>query len=108
MKSTESTSDDLSRAKVEIAGRLSALGIDVGKDEDADLLRELSEAVERFEDAVESRGGDLMVDEAPRGAIAQPDDADFVLPRHTADESISAYIERLNRATDRVRQHPRR
>ena len=41
----------------------------------------LLESVERFELAVESRGGDLMVDEGPHGVTREPDDVHFVLPQ---------------------------
>jgi hypothetical protein len=100
-------SNDLNRAAEQITGRLSALGIWLSGAESAERLGELTDAVERFEDAVEARGGDLMIDEPPRGASGQPDDPDFVLPRRAVDESVEDYIARLDRATKQVLAHPR-
>ena len=100
-------SPDLDRAAHQIAARLSALGFNLDGTEDAEQLGDLADAIERFEDAVEARGGDLMVDEPPRGAAGQPDDPDFVLPRKADDETIPAYIQRLDSATQRVLGHPR-
>jgi hypothetical protein len=95
-------SNDLDRASQQITSRLSALGITLDGSESAEQITEIADAVERFEDAVEARGGDLMVDEPPRGAVAQPDGPDFALPRRAADESVTAYIARLDRATTRI------
>jgi hypothetical protein len=100
--------DDLARVSREVAARLAALGIALDGHEDADELTELEEAVERFEEAVESRGGDLMVDEPPEGHRGQPDDPHFALPRRLDHESIARYLERLSHATDVVLRHPAR
>lgn len=100
-----SRSQDSARVAEQIATRMSALGIRLDGTESAELLGELADAVERFEDAVEACGGDLMVDEPPRGANGQPDDPEFILPRRAADETIGAYIARLDRATVRVQAH---
>lgn len=97
---------DIERVSQEIAGRLSALGIELTGRERTDELVRLQEAVERFEDAVEARGGDLMVDEGPRGHATQPDDPHFALPRRDPHESVDQYLDRLARATDTVRRHP--
>ena len=104
---TASGNADLSRAAQHISAHLATLGIDLSDAASADTVREVSEAVERFEEAVRARGGDLMVDEAPRGEKTQPDDPDFALPRPNADEGVAAYVERLRAATSRVLQHPR-
>jgi hypothetical protein len=93
---------DETRAAQQISGHLSTLGIEIDADADIITLRTLAEAVERFENAVRGRGGNLMVDEAPRDSRGQPDDRDFALPRPRADESIPAYLERLAAATRRV------
>ena len=100
-----SRSEDLNRAAGQISGRLSALGIRLDGTESAELLGALADAVERFEDAVEACGGDLMVDEPPKGATGHPDDPEFILPRRAADESVEAYLARLDRATARVEAH---
>jgi hypothetical protein len=94
--------DDLERASLTISSRLGALGIDLDGTESPDQLTQIADAVERFEDAVEAQGGDLMVDEPPPGSPGQPDGADCVLPWRAADESVSAYVSRLDRATERL------
>ena len=100
-----SRSEDLRRAAEQITARLSGLGIWLDGDESPELLGELTDAIERFEDAVEACGGDLMVDEPPRGATGKPDDPEFMLPRRATDESVETYIGRLERATARVLAH---
>jgi hypothetical protein len=100
--------DDLQRVSSELIGRLDGLGIRVSGTEQPEELLALVEAVDRFEDAVESRGGDLMMDEAPRGKTAQPDDRHFALPLRRDSESVRQYVERLDRATDDVRRHAQR
>ncbi len=93
---------DVRRVKGQLTGRLSALGIDLDGDESPEQLASLTEAIERFEDAVEAAGGDLMVDEPPRGQKAQPDRPDFALPRRNADESIDMYIGQLEDAAQKL------
>ena len=93
---------DVGRVSEQLTGRLSALGIDLDGDESPEQLAQLSSAIERFEDAVEAAGGDLMVDEPPRGRTAQPDGAGFSLPRRNADESIDMYIGQIEAAADRI------
>jgi hypothetical protein len=97
--------EDLERVSGELVGRLDGLGIRVSGDESPEDLLALVEAVDRFEAAVESRGGDLMVDEGPRGHTTQPDDRHFALPRRRDDESIAEYLARLASATQAVRHH---
>jgi protein-disulfide isomerase len=87
------------RVAEEIASRLHALGVMLTGDESGEELADLLEAVEYFEEAVESRGGDLMVDE-PIGAEPpiQPDAAAFVLPPREVQESVGAYLQRIDLA----------
>lgn len=99
-------SNDLRRAAEEVVARLEGLGVVVNGDESPEALVELLEEVERFEDAVEARGGDLMVDEGDSTrAASEPDDPHFALPARRADESLRSYRERLARATDEVLRH---
>lgn len=97
--------DDLQRASSEVASRLEGLGIALNGDESEEDLVRLLEEVERFEDAVEAHGGDLMMDETPPGSRPQPDDPHFALPARRADETIRRYRERVARATDAVQRH---
>ena len=83
----------------EVAARLRARGVHLTGDESSEQVVSVLEAVERFERAVEAEGGDLMVDTQP---AREPDNPDFVLPQRAADESIAAYIRRIDDATGRV------
>jgi hypothetical protein len=46
-----------------------------------------------------------MVDEAPAGHVTEPDDVHFALPVRHEHESVTAYIERVEEATDVVERH---
>ena len=98
-------SEELQRASREVIARLDALGVELNGDESPEALILVLEEIERFEAAVEARGGDLMMDEGPPGHAAQPDDAHFALPLRRADETIRAYRQRLAEATDEVLRH---
>ena len=84
-------------AAQEIAGRLFQKGIEVSNDEDPAMLADLLSAVEKFESAVEARGGDLMVNTP---TSADPQNPDFVVPSRNADEDIESYLRRINEAAD--------
>src|SRR5688572_27919246 len=87
------------RVGIDLAARVSDRGVKcTGRLSSEDLVA-LLETVERFERAVQAKGGDLMVDEGPRDAELQPDDPAFVIPRRTDDESVSRYIRRIEEAT---------
>ncbi len=97
--------EDLKRVAGEVTNRLAGLGISLsGNESPGDLVR-IQEAVERFEVAVRSRGGDLMVDEGPGGRTTAPDDPHFALPRRNADEPVDTFVNRLAVATDDVLRH---
>ena len=98
--------DELRRAVAETSARLRQRGVALTGRETSDELVTLLESVERFELAVESRGGDLMVDEGPHGVTREPDDVHFVLPRRRAAETVAEYLGRLDEATAAVRHHP--
>ena len=100
--------DDVRRVSRDLAGRLETLGIRLTGTERPQELLDMVEAVDRFEAAVESHGGDLMMDEGPRGRTTEPDDQHFALPVRVKHEPVAQYLERLARATDAVRRHRRR
>src|SRR6266851_6439275 len=79
-------------AAMELSGRLAQKGIEVGSDEDPAQLADLLSAVEEFERAVETAGGDLFVNSP---SSTEPQDPRFVLRRRRADEPISGYTERI-------------
>jgi hypothetical protein len=92
----------------EIAGRISARGVAMRGNESSDEIIAIEDAIERFEEAVESRGGDLMMDEPPRGQRGEPDDPRFQLPVRDAAMSAADYVERLARALDNLRTKRRK
>ena len=104
-RSSGASSSDAERDRVvrDIAGRLFTRGVDVRDDDSNDDVTAIEEAVERFETRVQAAGGDLMVDEPPRGQTGQPDDTRFKLPLRNAGEPANRYVERLARAADDLR-----
>ena len=98
--------EELERAMRETGNRLRGRGVHLTGQETSQEPVALLEAVERFEKVVESRGGDLFVDEGPGGVTREPDDVHFVLPRRLPHESVARYLERLADATGAVLEHP--
>ena len=96
--------DEQRAAAREASDRLRSHGVDVKPGDTPEELSDLLDAVEGFERTVESRGGDLMVDDLKS---SQPDDRHFVLPRRQPGEKVRAYIDRIQEATAKVRKHPR-
>jgi hypothetical protein len=97
--------EELQRVIQETADRLRQRGVSLTGRESSDELVNLLDAVEEFELAVERRGGDLMMDEAPEGETPQPDDVHFALPRRHGGESVSDYLVRIQQRTDLIRRH---
>lgn len=97
----------VARAAGQIASRLRGLGVTLTGTEGPGELARIEEAVEQFEKAVEARGGDLMVDEPPRGGTPEPDDRHFVLPARKEHEPVETFLERIAQATALVRRHRR-
>src|SRR5256886_17247934 len=94
-----------SAAVAEVAARLRSRGITVTGAEGPEDLADLLSAVERFEAAVEARGGDLMVDDPKR---AEPADRHFAVPRRAPGEAPRKEICRIDEGTTQLRRHPRR
>jgi hypothetical protein len=106
-----SHADDESRKEFkdairETTARIANRGVYLRGDETHKEIVELDEALERFERAVHSRGGDLMVDEAPPGHHGVPDHPGFLLPQRVATMSVSDYVGRLAKAIDGIRKKP--
>jgi hypothetical protein len=93
------------RAREESEDRLRDRGIHVHPRDGDEELGDLLDTIERFEAAVESGGGDLLVD---RIGSSEPDDPAFVLPIRDLEESVADYRLRVEAATDRLRHrhHP--
>lgn len=98
--------EELRRVAEEVSHRLEELGIWLSGNEASEDLVRILEAVESFELAVKTRGGDLMVDEGPDGRTVQPDNSLFALPVRHADETVNRYLERLDQAREQVLRHP--
>jgi hypothetical protein len=98
--------EDVKRVSQEVVNRLEGLGVWLsGAERPEDLVRIL-ETVERFEVAVQTRGGDLMVVEGPEGRTTEPDDAHFALPHRRADESVERYLDRVEHARAEILRQP--
>ncbi len=97
--------EERARAMRETSDRLRERGVLLTGHESSEELVVLLETVERFEEAVEARGGDLMVDEGPHGMTREPDDIHFVIPRRESRESVASYVQRLEERIQMLRHH---
>lgn len=84
--------EDRARATEVAYAQLRQRGIDVTGNESSDDLATLLAAVERFEEAVSSIGGDRMVHSLDTD---QHDDDTLVLPQHRKGEPLGAYAQRV-------------
>ncbi len=92
--------EEQQRARLEAVDRLADRGIPTYPQDGDEEIADLLDAVERFEEVVEARGGDLMVN---RIGSSEPEDPAFVPPEREPGESAAAYRLRIEAATDRVR-----
>jgi hypothetical protein len=83
----------------ELRSRAAQKGIELDGTEAADELDDLLTAVDRFEAAVEEKGGDLMVNQ-PQSS--PPENPGFVLPRRRRGEHVVTYTERVQAAAEAV------
>jgi thymidine phosphorylase len=95
--------EERAAATLETAARLRSRGIAATGHEDSEDLVDLLTAVERFEEAVEAHGGDLMVDDLKS---SEPDDPQFVVPRREQGESLRGYAQRIEAAAAALQKHP--
>ncbi len=91
--------DEQRRARAEAVERLNDRGITISASAPVEAVVSVLEAVERFERAVELRGGDLMVDTRP---AREPDDPQFVLPAQRDGESLQDFARRIWNAANRL------
>ena len=96
--------EEIERATTASADRLRMRNVHVNGDETPEETVTLLEAVERFELAVQSHGGDLMVDEPPPGRAGEPDDPLFIIPARKDGERVANYVARIDAATVRIHQ----
>jgi hypothetical protein len=97
--------EQIAAAMMETTDRLRRRGVQVSRRETPEELADLLSAIERFEAAVQARGGDLFVDDL---RSSEPDDPHFVLPSRKRGEKTAAYIERIEAAREELRHHPPR
>lgn len=93
---------DFERVARNAEARLVKLGIPIDERDSSHDRIAILEAVERFENVVRGRGGDLMVDEPPPGRRPQPDHEAHALPIRAEGEPAQLYVERLERAATRL------
>jgi hypothetical protein len=87
-------------ARQEAEYRLSERGIRVESTDSDEEVADLLDAIERFEAAVESKGGDLFVN---RIGSSEPEDPSFVPPQRREDDSATDYRRRIDAAADALR-----
>ncbi|HEU4523716.1 MAG TPA: hypothetical protein VFR62_01770 [Gemmatimonadales bacterium] len=88
-------------ARQEAEYRLSERGIGVEASDSDEEVADLLEAIERFEGAVEAKGGDLFVN---RIGSSEPEDPAYVPPERRQGESAADYRLRIEAAADSLRR----
>jgi hypothetical protein len=96
--------EEQERAREHAADLLGRRGVLLFGDESNDDLANLWSAVDRFESAVEARGGDTMVNSPDS---SEPDNPAFVLPERQARESAPSYTRRILEAAVRLGEFER-
>ena len=88
-------------ARQEAEYRLSERGIRVEPTDSDEEVADLLDTTERFEAAVESKGGDLFVN---RIGSSEPEDPAFVPPQRREGEAAADYRRRIEAAADGLRR----
>ena len=88
-------------ARQEAEYRLSERGVRVDRGDTDEEVADLLDAIERFEAAVEAKGGDLFVN---RIGSSEPEDPAYVPPERREAEAASDYRLRIEMATDALRR----
>jgi hypothetical protein len=88
-------------ARQEAEYRLSERSIRVEPADSDEAVADLLDAIERFEAAVEAKGGDLFVN---RIGSSEPEDPAFVPPERRDRESAEDYRGRIESAADALRR----
>jgi len=86
-------------AALELTGRIRQKGVLLTGRETSAQLDDLVTAIERFEAAVVSRGGDLFINTPTSDP---PENPDFVIPQRVPGEDAEAYAARINEAAGRL------
>jgi predicted house-cleaning noncanonical NTP pyrophosphatase (MazG superfamily) len=93
--------DEERQARLEAEYRLSERVIEVAAADTDEEVADLLEAIERFETAVEARGGDLFVD---RIGSSEPEHPAFVPPERQPGERAGDYRRRIEVAAGHLRR----
>jgi hypothetical protein len=88
----------------ELRSRVHQKGVELDGTERPEELDDLLTAIDRFEAAVEDKGGDLMVN-MPQSS--PPENPGFVLPRRQPGEKIAEYAARVQQAAEAVERGQR-
>ena len=91
--------EELSRAREHTSELLARRGVLLSGNETDEELADLWSAVERFELAVEARGGDTFVNSP---TSTEPENPDFVLPERKSREPAREYSRRILEAAARL------
>ena len=92
--------EEQQRARQEAIDRLGERGVPSYPDDSDEDLADVLDALERFEELVESHGGDLMVN---RIGSTEPEDPAFVPPARDVREPLGSYRTRLEGAIGGLR-----
>jgi len=93
--------DEERHARLEAEYRLRERGIEVTPADSDEEVADLLEAIERFETAVEAKGGDLFVD---RIGSSEPEHPAFVPPERLPGEAAGDYQRRIEAAAGHLRR----
>lgn len=88
----------------ELRSRVNQKGVELDGTEGPEDLDDLLTAIDRFEAAVEEKGGDLMVN-MPQSS--PPENPGFVLPHRKPGEQVAAYTSRVQQAAEAVERGQR-
>ena len=88
-------------ARQEAEYRLGERGIRVERADSDEAVADLLDAIERFETAVEAKGGDLFVN---RIGSSEPEDPAYVPPERREGEAAEDYRRRIEAATGELRR----
>jgi hypothetical protein len=93
--------DEERHARLEAEYRLGERGIRVTASDTDEEVADLLDAIERFEGAVEAKGGDLFVN---RIGSSEPENPAFVPPERRPGESAGDYRRRIEEAAGQLRR----
>jgi hypothetical protein len=94
--------EERAATSAKIAAQLPKRGVRLFGNETSEELVAVLEAVERFEEMVVARGGDLFVSEGPEGRPRDPVNPDFVVPERAPNETVASYVARIDQAARRL------